>query len=178
MKKQLLVLFLLLFTSALSYAQEAKQAQPDSVIKIIPVEGRHDGYVYTVGGRLYTRQEVINRLLSYTPSATELNAGKKDLTWGYASFAGSGLAGIGALLAFAHDNKLNGSYSYFTGSSPNPVGQPTATGIATYYPHHDKTAAYVLTGASVVLLTTAIIEAVSGSKHVNKALSLYNMRFE
>jgi hypothetical protein len=178
MKKQFLISFFLLFTVELTHAQEAKHAQPDSVIKIIPLEGRHDGYLYTIGGKLYTRQEVVNRLLSYSPSATEFNAGKKDLTWCYVSFTASGLAGLGAVLAFAHDNKLNGSYSYFTGSSPNPVGPSTPTGIATYYPHHDKTAAYVLTGASVGLLVTAIIEAANGSKHVNNSLSIYNMRFE
>jgi len=171
MKKQFLISFLLLFTVALTHAQEAKHAQPDSIIKIIPLEGRHDGYLYTIGGKLYTRQEVVNQLLSYTPSATEFNAGKKDLTWAYVSFTASGLAGIGSVIAFAHDNKLNGSYSYFQGSGFN-------TSIGTYYPQHNKTAAYVLTGASVGLLVTAIIEAANGSKHVNNALSLYNMRFE
>jgi hypothetical protein len=170
MKKQSLILLALLFTSVITHAQ-VRQAQPDSVIKIIPLEGRHDGYLYTIGGKLYTRQEVIARLMSYTPSATELNIAKKELTWGYVTFAGSGLAGIGTVLAFAHDNKLNGSYSYFTGSGFN-------TSVATYYPNHNKTAAYVLTGVSVGLLTTAIIEVINGSKHVNNSLSIYNMRFE
>lgn len=171
MKKQSLILFILLFAATVSHAQVAKQAQPDSVIRIIPLEGRHDGYLYTIGGKLYTRQEVLSRLLSYQPSATELLIGKKALTWGYVSFAGFGLAAGGAVIAFAHDNKLNGAYPYITGSGFN-------SSIQTYYPHHNKTAAYVLTGVSVGLLTTAIIEAIHGSKHVNKSLSLYNMRFE
>ncbi|MGN6178604.1 MAG: hypothetical protein ACTHNW_05455 [Mucilaginibacter sp.] len=171
MKKQLLTLFSLLISATFSYAQEVKHAQPDSVIKIIPLEGRHDGYLYTIGGKLYTRQEVTNKLLSYKSSATELLIGKRELTWGYVSFAGSGLAAGGALLAFAHDNKLNGSYSYITGSGANSF-------IQTYYPHHNKTAAYVFTGVSAALLTTGIIEIINGSKHVNKSLSLFNMRFE
>jgi hypothetical protein len=171
MKKQSLILFVLLFSAVSSYAQEVKQAQPDSIIKIIPIEGRHDGFLYTIGGKLYTRQEVVNRLSSYQPSATELLVGKRALTWGYVSFAGFGLSAGGALLAFAHDSKLNGAYSYITGSGSN-------TSIQTYYPHHNKTAAYVLTGISVGLLATAIIEIVNGSKHVNKSLSLFNTRFE
>jgi hypothetical protein len=171
MKKQSLILFILLFASVLCHAQETKRAQPDSIIKIIPLEGRHDGYLYTIGGKLYTRQEVVYRLLSYAPSATEFNKAKNDLTWAYVSFIGGGLSAGGAILAFAHDNKLNGSSSAITGSGTNAT-------ITTYYVHHDKTAAYVLTGASVALLTTAIIEAVNGSAHVNKALSLYNFQFE
>jgi len=171
MKKKSLILFILLLVAVISHAQEVKQAQSDSVIKIIPIEGRHDRCLYTIGGKLYTRQEVVDRLLSYQPSATELLMGKRELTWGYVSFAGAGLAAGGALLAFAHDNKLNGSYSYITGSGSN-------SSIQTYYPHHNKTAAYVLTGVSAGLLTTAIIEMVNGSKHVNKSLSLFNMRFE
>ncbi len=171
MKKQSLILFLLLFSTVLSHAQQVKQAQPDSIIKIIPLEGRHNGYLYTIGGRLYTRQEVVARLLSYTPSAAEYHMAKSDLTWGYVSFGAFGLAMSGAVISFAHDSKLNGAYSYTIGSGFNET-------IGTYYPHHNKTGAYVLTGASVALLTTAIIEAVNGSKHVSKALYLYNFRFE
>ena len=172
MKKQLLILFLLLFVAVVSRAQEVKQAQPDSVIKIIPLGGRHDGYLYTIGGKLYTRQEVVNRLLSYTPSATEFNAAKKDLTWGYVSFTGFGLAGLGTVIAFAHDSKLPTSTFVQEGQGYN---SPT---LVTTYPHTNKTGAYILTGVSVGLLTTAIIEVVNGSKHANKALYLYNFRFE
>ncbi len=166
MKKQLLILFLLAFSSLAVHAQYAKTPQPDSVIKIIPIgEGKYQGYAYTIGGKLYTRQDVAIRLLSYAPSASEYNLAKSNITWGFVLFAGSGLAGIGAIAEFAHDNKLNGS-------TLNPDGN------GFIYQQHNKTGAYVLTGVAVGLLTTAIITLVSGSKHGKKSLGLYNQRFQ
>jgi hypothetical protein len=166
MKKQLLILFLLAFSSLAGHAQYAKTLQPDSVIKIIPIgEGRYTGYAYTIGGKLYTREDVAMRLLNYAPSASEYNLAKSNITWGFVCLTGSGLAGIGAIAEFAHDNKLNGS-------SINPDGN------GFIYQQHNKTGAYILTGAAVGLLTAAIITWVSGSKHGKKALWLYNQRFQ
>jgi hypothetical protein len=166
MKKQLLILFLLAFSSLAGHAQYAKTPQPDSVIKIIPIgEGKYTGYAYTIGGKLYTRQDVVLRLLNYAPSASEYNLAKNNVTWGFVLFTVGGLAGIGAIFEFAHDNKMNGA-------TFNPDGN------GFIYQQHNKTGAYILTGAAVGLLTAGIITVVSGSKHGKKALWLYNQRFQ
>jgi len=162
MKKPLLLLFFLSCIASFCLGQEIKKSQPDSLIKIIP-DGRH--VLFTVGGRLQSPYDIKMRLLSYTPSANEYHAAKTNLIWGFALSGGSGLASIGAVAAFAHDNKLNGVTF-------------NSSGTGFVYQQHNKTGAYILTGAAVGLLTAAIITFVNGSKHAKKAIWLYNLRFQ
>ncbi|MDB5005636.1 MAG: hypothetical protein JWQ84_363 [Mucilaginibacter sp.] len=173
MKKHLIMLSILLLTVIISQAQdtvlqkkEIKTPQTDSLIKIIP-EGRH--FLYTVGGKLQTPDEIKYRLLNYAPSAVELNAAIKNMTWSFVSLGGaavtSGLAG----------------YEYYN-NSKKPVanvawvnGKP---GFVYTYPHNDKTGAYILTGAAIGFLAAEIITLVKASNHDKKAFWLYNLQFQ
>src|SRR6201996_3159298 len=109
MKKLILIASLLLCSSSLIKAQDVKKSQPDSLIKIIPFgEGRHTGYLYTIGGKLQTREDVLIRLMRYSPSAIEVSKAKTDATWAYVSYGGSGLSLIAATIEYATHNKHTG----------------------------------------------------------------------
>lgn len=171
MKKQLILIALLLMSASLaSLAQEIKksQAQPDSIIKIIPFgEGSRQSEIYTIGGKMQTREDVTIRLLAYAPSAAEYHKAKNNITWGYISFGGFAASGIGAVIEFVHNNKRAGETTGIVNGTPTFI-----------YQHHNLTGAYILTGVATGFLVSAIVNFTKASKHSKKALKLYNMRFE
>ena len=144
MKKLFILTILLTGTSFLLKAQDnlKHKAQPDSIIKIIPFgEGRQADYLYTIGGKLETREDVAMRLLAFTPSAVEYHAAKSSFTWVYVSFAGTAITGFAAGIEYGKNNKNAGATTGFVN------GQP-----AIIYQHHSLTGAYVLTGAATAFL--------------------------
>jgi hypothetical protein len=170
MKNQIIITIVLLSASLLVKAQDTTKfkAQPDSVIKVIPFgEGKHSSYLYTIGGKLQTPDDIKIRLLSYAPSAAEYSIAKNSATWGYVSWAGFGATTIAAVIEFATHNKHAGETTGFVN------GQP-----AFIYQHHSLTGAYVFTGLATAFLVAEIVNLVKAGKHANKALKLYNQRFE
>jgi hypothetical protein len=151
-------------------AQDNKtsKAQPDSIIKIVPLaDGRHVVSAYTIGGKLQTREDVLIRLMRYAPSATEVSKAKTDLTWSYVSYGGFGLSTIAATIIYATHNKHSGESVGFVDGQPEFI-----------YQKHSLTGAYVLTGLAVGFLTSAITNFVNGARHGNNALTLYNQQYE
>ncbi len=111
MKKLSFLMTLSLLSSIAIYAQKdtSWRPQPDSVIRLIPYgEGRYSSYLYTIGGKLQTAEDVKIRLLSYTPSAAEFAQAKNHLTWAYVSFGGLAVSGIAATIEYANNNKHAG----------------------------------------------------------------------
>src|SRR5580692_10543406 len=101
MKSPIVITLLLLFSALLVKAQNNPKSnpQPDSLIKVIPVgEGRHSSYLYTIGGKLQTREDVVIRLMAYAPSAEEYHAFKNNATWAYVSFGGTAITGLAAAI--------------------------------------------------------------------------------
>jgi hypothetical protein len=170
MKKLFILTILLAATSFLLKAQDVikPKAQPDSIIKIIPFgEGRSADYLYTIGDKLQTRQDVILRLQAYAPSAFEYHAAKNNFAWVYVSFAGAAVTGIAATIDFAKNNKMAGETTGFVN------GQP-----AFIYQHHSLTGAYVLTGAATAFLFSSFINLARGAFHANNAIRLYNQQYQ
>jgi len=170
MKKLIVITILLLFSSLLIKAQDTtkSKAQPDSIIKVIPFgEGKHSSYLYTIDGKLQTPDDVKIRLLSYAPSATEFAMAKNNATWCYISWGGFAASGIAAVIEYATHNKDAGETTGFVN------GQP-----AFIYQHHSLTGAYVFTGLATAFLVAEIVNLVKAGKHANRALKLYNQRFE
>jgi hypothetical protein len=170
MKTLIVITVSLLFTSILVKAQDTTKfrAQPDSVIKLIPFgEGRHTSFLYTIGGRLQTPDDIKIRLLSYEPSAREYSQARNNLTWGYVTGGGFAVAQLAAVVEFATHNKHAGETTGFVNGQPEFI-----------YQHHSLAGAYVLTGIATGLLTAAIINWAKAGKHANRALKLYNQRFE
>jgi hypothetical protein len=170
MKKPIIIALLLLSSSLLLKAQDnvKPKAQPDSIIKVIPAgEGRDSYYLYTIGGKLQTRQDVAIRLMAYAPSAEEYHAFRNNVTWTYVSFGGATIAGIAAAIEFAKNNKNAGA------TTGNVNGQPTII-----YQHHNLTGAYILTGAATAFLASSIIRLSEAIFHGKKAIKVYNQRFE
>jgi hypothetical protein len=168
MKNLTFITALLLLSTIVAKAQEVKKAQPDSLIKIIPVgEGRQSFYLYTIGGKLQTREDVAIRLMAYAPSATEYRATKNNITWAYVSGGGAAISGLAAITEFAHNNKNAGATTGFIN------GQPTII-----YQHHSLAGAYVFTGMATAFLFSSVINITRAVFHGNKAIKLYNQRFE
>ncbi len=146
----------------------ASHPQPDSVIKLIPVEvGRHISYLYSVGGKLQTPEDIRARVLNYAPSADEYRLARRNFTWSYVLFAGLGASMIGATVEYAANNRHAGETVGLVNGQPGFI-----------YQQHSLTAAYVLTGAATGFLISSVITYVSGRQHSRKALQLYNRRFE
>jgi len=170
MKKPVIITMFLLASSLLVKAQDnvKQQAQPDSIIKIVPIDvGRHVSYICTIGGKIQSPEDIKIKLLAYAPSAREFGKTKTNLTWAYVSSAGFALSGLAATLEFAHNNKMAGETTGFVN------GQP-----AFIYQHHSLAGAYIFTGLATAFLASAIINYVHAAKHGNKALNVYNQRFE
>jgi len=166
MKKLLFIVFIMASALSFVHAQEVRKSQPDSLIKPIPFGyGSHAGYLFTVGGKLQTPDEIKVRLLSYAPSAVEFSKAKKDATWGFIFTGGAGAAGIGAVIAFSHANKLNGVTF-------------NSSGTGFIYQDHSKTGAYVLTGAAIGFLTASITTWINGAIHAHRSISLYNQQYQ
>lgn len=159
-----------LLSSIAIYAQKdtSWRPQPDSVIRLIPYgEGRYSSYLYTIGGKLQTAEDVKIRLLSYTPSAAEFVQAKSHLTWGYVSIGGLAVSGIAATIEYANNNKHAGETTGFVNGSP-----------AFIYQQHSLAGAYIFTGLATGFLVSAIVNFVDTYKHGKQALALYNRRFE
>jgi hypothetical protein len=170
MKNSLVITLLLSASSLLAKAQDAIQhnPQPDSIIKIIPIgEGRHSSYLYTIGGKLQTREDVAVRLMAYAPSAKEFHFAKNNATWSYVSLGGFAASGVAATLEFAHNNKHAGETTGIVNGQAGFI-----------YQHHNLTGAYVFTGLATAFLFSSIINLVHANAHSEKALKLYNARFE
>lgn len=170
MKKLITITILLLSASLLTKAQDTPKAkaQPDSLIKIIPFgEGKHTAYLYTIGGKLQTPEDVKMKLLSYAPAAAEYSIAKTNATWGYISWGGFAASSAAAVIVFATHNKHAGETTGFVNGQPAFIYQP-----------HSLTGAYILTGVATAFLTSAIINLVKAGKHSKNALRLYNQRFE
>lgn len=170
MKNLFLITLLLLSSSLMVKAQNnfKPNAQPDSVIKIIPVgEGRHSGYLYTIGGKLQTREDVIVRLMAYAPSALEVHQAKTHATWSYVSLGGFAVSGFAAVLAYVHNNKYAGETTGIVNGQPGFI-----------YQHHSLTGAYVLTGVATAFLVSSFIHLAKANRHGNRALMLYNQQYQ
>lgn len=170
MKKTTVIALFLLLPGALVKAQTnfKATAQPDSIIKLIPVgSGRHQDYLYTIGGKLQTREDVAIRLLAYAPSAREYHSAKTNITWAYVSLGGFGVSSTLATIEYSLNNKH--------------AGETTAivNGQATFvYQHHSLTSTYIFTGLATGFLVSSFIHFVHAAHHSNKAIQVYNQRFE
>jgi hypothetical protein len=170
MKKPIIIALLLLSSSLWLKAQDntKPKAQPDSIIKVIPAgEGRQSFYLYTIGGKLQTREDVAIRLMAYAPSAEEYRAAKNNVTWTYVSGAGFAACSIGSIIEYANNNRNAGATTGFVNGEP-----------AIIYQHHSLTGAYILTGFATAFLVSSIINLSRAAFHANKAVKLYNQRFE
>jgi len=95
----------------------------------------------------------------------EYTTARRDITWGFILSGASGAAALGAIASFAHDSRPNGATF-------------NSTGTGFVYQDHNKTAAYVLTGAAVGFLTAAITTWVNGAIHGKRSVYLYNKQYE
>jgi hypothetical protein len=170
MKNPIIITILLLLSSVLVKAQDVKKtvAQPDSIIKVITeADGRHTFYLYTIGGKMVTREDVAIRLMAYAPSAEEYHAYRNDVTWTYVSFAAAGVSSMAAIIDYAHNNRLAG------------VTVGNVNGESGFiYQHHSLAGAYVLTGLATAFLVSSFINLSRAAFHGHKALNVYNQRFE
>ena len=170
MKKPLFVLFILTSASLFCNAQDIRKPQPDSLIKTIPFgEGRHGGYLYTIGGKLQSPEEIQARLLSYTPSAIEFKSAKRDVPWVFAFMGAAAVASTGAIAEFYQNSKSPIATAAFVNGRP---------GFTYTYPDNNKTGAYILTGAAFGFLSAAITTWVNAAIHGKKAFYLYNKQYE
>jgi hypothetical protein len=170
MKKLSFLMTLFLLSSIVIYAQKdtSWRPQPDSVIRLIPYgEGRYDSYLYTIGGKLQTAEDVKLRLLNYAPSAAEFAQARNHLTWGYVSFGAFAVSGAAATIEYANNNKHAGETTGFVNGSP-----------AFIYKQHNLAGTYIFAGLATGLLVSTIINFVDTRKHAKQALALYNRRFE
>ena len=170
MKSLITVVALLLLSSALVKAQDVKKTvtQPDSLIKLIPAgEGRHSFYLYTIGGKLQTREDVIIRLMAYAPAAQEYHAARNSATWAYVSFGAAGVSALAATLEYANNNRLAGATTGFANGEPVII-----------YQHHSLTGAYVLTGLATGFLISSFINLSRAAFHGDRAIYLYNQQYE
>src|ERR1035438_7221507 len=100
MKTKIILTALLLLSSFLLKAQQESktQAQPDSIIKIIPLEAVDEVvYAYTIGGKLQTRKDVVIKLMAYSPSAEEYHKSKNDFTWTWISMVAFGVSSFASI---------------------------------------------------------------------------------
>ena len=170
MKKQIIVTLLFLLSGLLIKAQDTvkRHPQPDSLIKVVPfAEGRHDGYLYTIDGKLQSPEDIRMKLLSYQPSAMEFKAAKNNLRWSFISLGGVTASGLAAFFEFKNNSKYNGA------TTANINGQPQFV-----YQHHNETAAYIFTGIATGFLVAEFVTLIKAAKHGKKALKLYNQRFD
>ncbi|WP_259069073.1 hypothetical protein HDF24_05425 [Mucilaginibacter sp. X4EP1] len=169
MKNSLIVTAVLSAASLFTQAQEIKHtAQPDSIIKIIPFgEGREEGYLYTIGGRLQTREDVEIRLMAYAPSAMEFKKTKTNITWFYVSAGGFAASSAVSIIDFANNSKHAVETTGFVN------GEPTFT-----YQKRNSTGAYVFSTIATGFLISGIINLTQAVWHTKKALRAYNERFE
>jgi len=174
MKNPIVITLLFLSSALLVKAQDIKKAQPDSIIKIIPFgEGKHTDYLFTIGGKLQTAEDVKVRLLAYTPSAMEFQKAKNQVTWAYVASGGAVASSALAIIQFVHHSKENLD-NMPTAGWVN--GQP-----GFIYPpqHHSSlTGAYILTGVAAALMVTSFIHFIKAGKHGERAVKVYNLQYQ
>jgi hypothetical protein len=170
MKKFLSTLSVLAFALSFSYAQYVKKPMPDSLIKVIPFgEGRHAGYLYTVGGKLQAPEDIQMRLLNYAPSAVEFKIAKREVPWSFAFLGASALTSTGAIIEFYKNSKPPIATAAFINGRP---------GFTYTYPNNNKTGAYILTGAAIGFITATISTWINEAIHIRKSVYLYNQQYE
>jgi len=168
MRNLTFIIVLLLLSTIVAKAQQVRKPQPDSLIKIIPFgDGRYSSYLYTIGGKLQTREDVEIKLMAYAPSAAEVRAAKNNITWIYVSSAGFAITGLAATIEYAQNNKNAGVTTGFVN------GQPTFI-----YQHHNLTGAYVLTAAASAFLISSVVRFSRTIFHARRAIDVYNQQFE
>jgi hypothetical protein len=170
MKNPIIITILLMLSTVLVKAQDVKktQSQPDSLIKIIPAGyGDNSIYLYTIGGKLATREDIAVRLMAYAPSAEEYHAAKNNIAWSYVSFGATAISGTIATLDYAHNDRLAGATVGFVNGEP-----------ATIYQHHSLTGAYVFTGLATAFLISSFVNLARAGFHANRAIRVYNQRYE
>jgi hypothetical protein len=160
MKTKIILTIIFILPVFLLKAQQIvkSQAQPDSIIKLIPVQTLDTVvYAYTIGGKLVTREEVAFRLKAYAPSAAYYHQFKNNMTWGNISAGAFGVSSLASVIAF-HNNSKNATIAVGT--------------------VHNNSGTYIFTGLATAFLGSAIINWVNGSKHFKKSIKAYNQRFE
>jgi hypothetical protein len=167
--KKVLAIILLLSSALLVKAQDKKApVQPDSLIKISPIEGsRHNEYGYAINGKVQSREAVMIRLMAYAPSAMELNKAKINHTWIYVTAGGVVLSTIGAAIEFTNNSKYATETMGTVNGTPSPI-----------YQKHSLNGAYVFTGIATGFLIANIINFTKVAKHNRKAFKVYNQQFE
>ena len=182
MKKQLTILFLLVSAALVCQAQGGRNPQPDSLIKIVPIVrgvygvygdynvpyGYSQAFIYTIGGKPVSSQEVASRLLNYGPSAAEYNAAQRNLNTGYILYGGAAVASIGAVVAYVDGTK----------SVPITITNQYGNSVTGSTYQHNTTGAVILTGVALGLATAALITILNVPKHRQKSVWLYNLRFQ
>lgn len=169
MKPLLLAGLLSLFSFLSVHAQDSTTShpQPDSVIKIIPFgQGKYTGYLYTIGGRIQSPEDVKLRLLSYAPSAAEFALAKENATWSWICLSAFAVSTLAAAVEFKNNNQYAGT------STTSANGDPIT------YQQHDLTGGYLFLGTGIGFGTTAFITLFKAKKHQKESLRLYNRRFE
>ncbi|TWI95550.1 hypothetical protein JN11_04289 [Mucilaginibacter frigoritolerans] len=160
MKTKIILTIIFILPVFMLKAQQTikSHAQPDSIIKFIPIQTLDTVvYAYTIGGKLATRQEIAFRLMTYAPSAEEYHQFKNNMTWGSISGGAFGISSLASVIAFHN-------------SSKNAV---TTMGTV-----HNNSGAYIFTGIATAFLGSAIINWIYGAKHFKKSIKVYNQRFE
>jgi len=174
MKNPIVITLLFLSCTLLVKAQDIKKAQPDSIIKIIPFgEGRHTDYLFTIGGKLQTAEDVKIRLLAYAPSAMEFQKAKNQVTWGFVASGGAVASSIVAIIQFIHHGK------------EDLDNMPTAGWVngkpGFIYPtqHHSSlTGAYIFTGLATAFMITSFVHFVKAGKRGERAVKVYNLQYQ
>jgi hypothetical protein len=160
MKTKIILAALSIFSPFLLKAQQAikSTAQPDSIIKIIPLEAVDDVvYAYTIGGKLQTREDVVIKLMAFAPSAEEYHRSKNNFTKGWISAGAFGVSSFASVIDFHNAGKNT---------------------VATMGAVHNNSGAYIFTGIATAFAASAIINWVEGFKHFKKSIKVYNQRFE
>jgi hypothetical protein len=166
MKKPIILTVLFLLSSVVMYAQGNTNTKPDSTIKIIP-DGRH--FLYTVNGKLVSPYEVKQMILNYPPSAAEYRLARNNGAWSISLFTASAISGVLAGIQYGHhglSTQPNGT-AFVNGQPTFTYGQPTSL-----------TGAHLLTGAAIGMLVPAIMTWIGAVKHGNRAVSLFNSRYQ
>ncbi|TSJ43157.1 hypothetical protein FO440_02905 [Mucilaginibacter corticis] len=170
MKKPYLITLILALSTLFAQAQNSTphHSQPDSLIKLIPVgEGNHSSYLYTIGGKLQTPEDVKMKILAYAPSALEYRAAKKSAVWSWVSLGGFAASGTAATIEYATHNKSAGETIGVVNGKPEFI-----------YQHHNLTGAYIFTGLASAFLVSTVINFVKAARHGKKSIKLYNAQYE
>jgi hypothetical protein len=124
--------------------------------------GYAESNLYTIGGKLASKEDVAYRLLNYAPSAAEYNAAKQNVKVGCILYGGAAAGSLGSVLAFVGGNKS--VPTTFTDNYGNSVSGSTY--------QHNYTGAVILTGVAWGLATAAFITILKAPGQMNKSMAL------